>query len=333
MSSTVYTPDIFGHRVEDSSLSSHPDTVDWGVQAWKQKKKAEGATISQITNRYDLPEPFVGFAKADPYSKGEADYSVTELIDSPRISKLKTLHDDEIEEDVSSMVMALLGTAIHSILEDGAPPECIVEERLYMTVDGKTISGGIDLQTPDLDSFILSDYKSTAAATIKFNPDGKNEWVEQLNVYAALAEANGKLVSGLEVVAIIRDWTLSRASSDPEYPQQAIVRVPIPMWPGEMRDQYIRDRVAAHIKEGLPLCTDDERWKRDTTYAVMQGNYKRAKRVCSTMAEAEEFAGNISNAHIDVRHGKNIRCENYCPASEFCEQWKEIQKLEGEMDE
>ena len=38
-----------------------------------------------ITNKYGLPEAFVNFAKLDKYSKGDADISVTQLIDSPRV--------------------------------------------------------------------------------------------------------------------------------------------------------------------------------------------------------------------------------------------------------
>ena len=286
----------------------------------------------KISNDFDLPEAFVGFAEADPYSKGDADFSVTELLDSPRISRLSALHHDEIVEDVSGMVPALLGTAIHTVLERGAPAGDIVEERLYIVVDGKIISGGIDLQEPDLDAVIISDYKTCSASALKWNPNGKPAWAEQLNLYATLVEANGKFCSGLNVVAILRDWMKVRADREPDYPQQSIVKVAVPLWDPEVRDELIRERVAAHTVEDLPLCSSEERWQKKLTYAVLQGNYKRAKHVASTMIEAETFAEQIPNSRIEERGGENVRCLNYCPVAEFCDQWKSIQKL-GEKED
>ena len=105
----------------------------------------------RMTNHFNLPEAFVRFEQKNQHSKGTADFSATELIDSPRVRRLKAEHYDEIEEDISDRIMSILGTATHVILEQGAPSYCIVEERLSMMVDGKEISGGIDLQTPDGD--------------------------------------------------------------------------------------------------------------------------------------------------------------------------------------
>ena len=35
----------------------------------------------KITNKFSLPQPFVDFIKNDKYSRGDADISVTSLID------------------------------------------------------------------------------------------------------------------------------------------------------------------------------------------------------------------------------------------------------------
>ena len=50
-----------------------------------------------ITNKYGLPEAFVNFAKLDKYSKGNADISVTQLIDSPRVLLMREEHKDKRE--------------------------------------------------------------------------------------------------------------------------------------------------------------------------------------------------------------------------------------------
>lgn len=67
-----------------------------------------------FTNKYNLPESFVNAVKVDNHvTKG--DISVTTLIDAPQIRQLKKRH--RITEDVSDRVFALMGTAVHHVLE------------------------------------------------------------------------------------------------------------------------------------------------------------------------------------------------------------------------
>ena len=288
----------------------------------------------RITNHSNLPEVFLRFDKKNAHSKGEADFSVTELIDSPRIHRLKKRYRDEITEDISTRVMAILGTAVHNILEQGAPPECTVEERLFMSVsDNMTLSGQIDLQTPDGDGIIISDYKTTSAFAIQKNPDGKSEWENQLNLYRALAEANGRIVNGREVVAIIRDWSASGLKRSADYPEAADVRIPIRLWEQEDLESYLQFRVGAHHQDGLANCPDEERWQRPNQYAGYGRNKdgtqrKRATRVFESITDAQEFM--LKNGgDRRVRYGESIRCQSYCPVSDRCSQWKEIQEKDN----
>ena len=84
-----------------------------------------------ITNRFNIPEPFLNFANRDKYDSGDADISVTSLIDSSRIRKLKEKNEDNIEEDISERIMSILGTAVHNILEVGCPDNSIAERRFF----------------------------------------------------------------------------------------------------------------------------------------------------------------------------------------------------------
>ena len=52
----------------------------------------------------------------------------------------------------------MLGTAVHKVFEDYSGDDVISEERLFVDVDGWTISGAIDLQ----DDEGPSDYKCTS---------------------------------------------------------------------------------------------------------------------------------------------------------------------------
>jgi hypothetical protein len=298
----------------------------------------------KMTNRFDLPEAFIRFEQKNQHTKGTADFSATELIDSPQVARLKTKHYQEIQEDVSDRIMSILGTATHAILEQGAPLGSIVEERLSMVVDGVEISGGIDLQTPLPDDILwdeggvqrvlISDYKTCSAFVIQTYPEGKPEWSNQLNIYAALAEANGRIVDSLEVVAIIRDWSSSAYKRNANYPEHAVVRVPIPMWEPEYRDEYIRERVELHTSSEDVRCTATERWERPTKYAVHELGKsgvlrKRATRVFTSLLEADMFLSSKDDrGEVQVRFGENVRCKGYCSVSEFCSQWKEIQENE-----
>jgi len=69
-----------------------------------------------LTNKYNLPEVIVKAASQDHYV-ASGDISVTSLIDSPKIRVYKRMYRGKIEKDVSEMLMAIEGTALHHILE------------------------------------------------------------------------------------------------------------------------------------------------------------------------------------------------------------------------
>ena len=64
----------------------------------------------KITNKHNLPELVVNALTFDTYSRGESDISITQLIDSPRISLLERQHSDEIEQDFFGRDLAHLST-------------------------------------------------------------------------------------------------------------------------------------------------------------------------------------------------------------------------------
>ena len=70
-----------------------------------------------ITNKFGLPQPFVDFIKNDKYNRGDADISVTSLIDSPRVALMRQKHKDEIEIDAIDQIGSLFGNSVHAILD------------------------------------------------------------------------------------------------------------------------------------------------------------------------------------------------------------------------
>lgn len=67
-----------------------------------------------LTNKQNLPEQIVRAVQYDTH-KMSGTISATQLIDSPKVRILKKLHT--YEEDVSEAIYALLGTALHHVLE------------------------------------------------------------------------------------------------------------------------------------------------------------------------------------------------------------------------
>jgi hypothetical protein len=281
-----------------------------------------------ITNNFNLPQTFVNITRRPTYSKGGANLSATELITSPRLVLLRKAHADKIESDVSEMVWSIFGTAIHGVLEHGKDDNHLVEQRLHAVLDGWSISGAIDLQTVEEDGSIsIDDYKTCGAWSVM---NEKIEWEQQLNIYAWLVEHVKKVkVSRVGIVAIIRDWSRRDARIKESYPDAPIKVIQIRLWPMEQREQFIRDRIAEHsnallskeLGEMLPECTPDQMWEKPTTFAVMKEGGKRAKSVHTSMNEAE-LALPPKGYAIEVRQGGRTRCAEFCPVSNFCNQYQ-----------
>lgn len=289
----------------------------------------------RLTNEFGLPETIMTVIRTPTYSKGKANMSVTELLNSPRIVQLKRKHWDELTEDASSMVWSIFGTAIHNVLEHGKGDSHIVEERIHVELDGMHISGAIDLQEITPDGIILSDYKTTSAWAVM---NEKQDWHNQLNSYAYLAEkAKSTPVVKLQIVAIVRDWSRRDAATRDGYPKAPIVVIDIPLWPFADREAYVRSRISLHgdaffemeTDGEMPDCTPEEMWERPTQYAVKKDGNVRAKSVHETREAAEtaltaatEKAKKGEKFLIEVREGDRTRCSNFCQVAPHCEQYK-----------
>jgi len=288
-----------------------------------------------VTNQHDLPELVFKALTHNSYSKGDSNRSVTTLIDSPRVRILRQEHAEEISEDVSDMAWAVLGTAVHSVFESQRAEGHVVEERLYHEIDNWVISGAIDLQRVEEDgSTTIIDYKCTSVWSVINGY--KREWWLQLNFYAWLASvAKGVFVDKLQVIAVLRDWQRKKAEFDSSYPQSPIVAIDIPMMADEEVSQYVMERIKIHSDAeferltggSIPLCSNEERWAKPTTYAVRKVGGKRAVRVFDSQAEAEEFLSKSHNCEIEERTGEFTRCkDNWCRVAQWCDQYQSEQE-------
>lgn len=279
----------------------------------------------KLTNRMGYPEALVKAVAADTYNKGESDYSVTQLLKPARMVALESLHRDKLIEDVSDRIWSLYGQIAHLILERANMAD-LVEKRFFAEFKGKTVSGQVD--SLSLLDGVLTDWKFTTVW--KFLPDKPvdADWVSQLNMQAELLRREGLNPKRLQIVGLLRDWSKSEASRNPDYPQRGVVAVPIEMWPSERVVAFIEERISVMeaAKKELPLCTPEERWAKQDIWAVMKGQKAIRMGLCFTEQAAIQMQSKNEGTRIEFRPGQSPRCDFYCPVSEFCEQYKNSKK-------
>ncbi len=303
----------------------------------------------KITNKTGLPEAIASYAdysENHKYSSGGADWSVTTLIDSPRIHNLLKKHGKDLTGDAVESVFSMLGSALHIIFEKGAVFDHITEERLFLTVDGKKISGQIDTQEilPNGNIKII-DYKLTSVWAKIIDGGIKREWVCQQNMYAHLVEeAKGKKVDSINVCILYRDWSKTESLRRKDYPKYPIELIKLPLWSWKERNKFLIDRVAIHAEaremmerdDKLPLCTPSERWTRGGKVALMRDGREKAVKLFDSKAELMSYAqdnnltsstvppptGLRSGYSVVIRPETHVRCESWCKVSRFCSQLK-----------
>jgi len=281
-----------------------------------------------ITNKLQLPEPIVAAVRNDSYEAGECDISITSLINPPRIVELTRQYADELQEDAADRIWILIGQSIHEILRR-ASTTGLTEQRLYMDIGGWRVSGQFDRIEYFREEGLLSDFKVTSVFNVKGGRI-KQDWVEQLNCYAAICRANGYPIHHLEIVAILRDFRPGEARFDQDYPPHQVKVIPIERWTNEQALEFLEERVRLHknAREGgaLPLCSDKERWMQPSKWAVMKVGNKRAVRLYDAELPANIHASREDKRHyVQYRPGKYSRCEGYCSVSDYCEQWQNEQ--------
>lgn len=262
-----------------------------------------------------FPSPFQRALLRDDYSKGDSQFSVTGLLSPPLRTWLATLH--KREESAYGSFSALLGTAIHHILESNVDASTgeIAEKRVFAEICGAKVSGQMDLW----ENRTMFDYKSTRGVQDCMKPDH----YKQVNMNAYLAKLNGIESDNVAVVYIQMDWSYMQSTVNPSYPQSPF-KIFIHPYDEKMAVDTFNKAIPEHLealKGNARLCSKEEKWQKDDTYALMKPDGKRASKVCNTLeeAKAEIKPGQI----IQVRKGERTFCDNFCGFKEHCYQYKQ----------
>lgn len=274
----------------------------------------------KITNKNNLPEPIVNAITKHTHRGGFI--SASQVTISPREYWLKKRHAGEIESDVSDMIWALFGTAVHSIIEKGEGKEGLSEAYLEAEVMGEKVTGTADYY----ENGVISDWKTDSAWTLIYK-SREEERKLQLNIYAYLFRKAGFEVNKLQIVSIIRDWSKTKAKTDANYPQSQVITTDYELMTDVQIETVLQFKIV-QLKEAqqtpsdeLLLCTDEYRWKEPTKFAVMKKGRKSAVKLHTSEESASEHIQNLDGNHyIEIRPSVAKKCKDYCSAYKFCNQ-------------
>lgn len=283
------------------------------------------------------------------YIKG-GDYGVTQLLDPPRLVHLRLRHEHELPpEPVKDKWKAFQGNAWHAFFEKNIRkannmPEYkdrfIVEGKVWDKIFGVKLAGKIDVY--DTVDKCLYDYKVTGAYKLKMQDYA--DWERQLNVYAWFLNQCKFEVKHIAIIAVVPEWNHWESEKDRLYPDEVFTLVPLNIWSHDEQEVYVHTKVkqlleTAELEDNdLPLCSDEDRWIKPATFALMEPGKKRATRVLGSREEMEKYINYraeqgkpiLSNFTIDERKSSPTRCMDYCRVNGFC---KQHQAYLAEMDD
>ena len=87
-----------------------------------------------LTNKLGLPDLVRRVIEADPYTKGDSDFSVTELLNPAPQAYLQRHFSHEVTEDIADRLYSLYGQMTHYVLELGAQGSDIAEKRFFAPI-------------------------------------------------------------------------------------------------------------------------------------------------------------------------------------------------------
>jgi hypothetical protein len=289
----------------------------------------------KLTNRLNLPEPFVRAVSEKTYDNQGSWRTITELIGPPKIAHLKRKHEHEIEVDASELVYTFQGEIAHALVERAAKTMCkqgwLSEQRLFTEVEGKKISGAYDLYNPKTGELI--DVKNSTAYKAK-KGQAPEEWIQQTNLLAYLLRQAGSTVKSIRILLVVRDFSKQEARRNPDYPQNNVLFMEVPIWEDDKSKAYLHERVRLHIRAETTEveCSPEERWAKPTIWAIKKRGQSRA--ITGGLFADERIAKDKlaelgSGYEIEHRPGANTRCELYCPVAKFCAQYQKTLTRQG----
>lgn len=294
--------------------------------------------MTTYTNKYRLPQYLVDWLLSSGYdfNYDPNTISTTTLLKPIKAQILGSRYTEDVETDVSELIAARYGTAIHDSVEKIETPGVSKEVRLHRQIQIEdtvyTVSGKYDILV-DLGhgTYQLQDMKSTSVWSYIYG--GKDEdYRKQLSIYRWLLSPTHQVIDQSSITFFFTDWSSSKARQDQDYPKLRIQSgYKVDLWSLEQTEQYIRERLTLfHLArqaddDELPDCTPEELWQTEDSWAVYKDGNKKATKLCNTEEEAELYKiSKKIKGNIQHRPGKVKRCR-YCSSFPVCDQGQAYQ--------
>jgi hypothetical protein len=269
-----------------------------------------------------FPTPFMRALAKDDYDSGDSDFTVTQIIGRPLRSFLAL--SNEPQSSPYSNLKALIGTAIHAVLEANIDFSIGErgEERIYKNVLGSKIGCKFDFCDPSVRT--LYDYKTHNNVI----DEPKPEHIKQVQMNGAIANHNGIVVDYVAIVYIQLDWSLMQSQANPSYPQS-----PFKIFAYTHEQKYADNLLLVLTKEhqdavaGSPRpCTMDEQWAKPDQWALKKIGAKRATKIYDIKEDA--IAAMKAGHVIERRPASKTFCENFCGFAHCCPQFKKEKEIQ-----
>ena len=293
----------------------------------------------KITNKLNLPNQLVELVDNN-YKPTPKQYSCTTILKPTRQIILERRYTNEIEQDVSDMCWMIFGIAVHSVIENSKESDGqFKEEKLKVDLGkywddlkGYYLGGRSDMI--DLIEKKIIDWKTCSAWKIIYKDF--EDWRKEMLIYAWAVKDMGFDIDKSEAIAFIKDHNKTKSKIDSSYPN-------LPIWVEKFKfnekefdeikkfiyNKFIELKNNENVEDDeLPLCTDEERWKDKTKYAVKKIKNKTATKLHDSYEEAKEHLNNLEKEfpniyEIEVREGIDKKCLEYCSCCKYCNYWIE----------
>ena len=310
----------------------------------------------KYTNKANVSLPLAVWLMHDDYDYDDRPnvISATSLLKPIRALVLKYQYNDINKEvDITDLVSARMGSAIHAIAEEAwlergniskalkamgtsnldkifiinpdkpvkdSEVAVYVEQRHETTVGDYIISGKYDLV---LDG-TLSDYKSTSVWTYIYDSNAM-KYTQQGSIYKWLAP-DRITDNKVSIQFIFTDWSAANAARDSKYPQSRVLTRDYPLWSTDRTENYIKDKLQDVTslldkpQEQLPQCTSEELWESATKYKYFKNpDAQRATKNFDSLDEANIRLATEGVGTIKTVPGEAKACR-YCEVVEVCDQ-------------
>lgn len=285
----------------------------------------------KVSNRLNLPAAFVNAVSTARHNAAGC-FSATTLNKGAKEIILTDRHFDEIEVDAADSVWAVWGTAVHALLES-QPDNNFHEEYFKVSVSNSYVTGQVD--SYDMENGVINDWKTASVWKVQFN-DFK-DWRAQGLTYAWLLQQSGLEVKKCRFVALLKDYSKTKAKTDSSYPQSPVFIYEFDVTAADMEETAARiltkvQEIESAYKlddDAIEPCSAEERWADGEKWAVMKNGRKTAVKVFDNQLDADAMAGEMGNAYyVEHRPAISRKCGEYCNCKDFCNFYKAMNKGE-----